>query len=504
MAGSTPHAACVPILLAGGIGSRLWPLSRAARPKQFLSPTGDATLLGQTLTRLAGFQNMATPILIGRDEHRFVLAEQLRESGFDGRILLEPAPRGTAAAIAAAAHEAYALHGADVRLLVLPTDHAIADDQAFTSAVEAALADLTSPRLALFGVPAVRPETGYGYIHAGQALAGDLQAENKDDFAGNSSGDFRQVERFVEKPDAETAATYVERGDHYWNSGMFLFAVDDYLAALTHFEPEIAEAAAAAHANATVDFDFLRLDAESFAASPALSIDYAVVERTREAVMVVLDAGWNDLGSWRAVARASDADERGNSVRGDAWLQDADNCLIYSDSRLVAALGTSDQIIVETADAVLVADREHEQHIGELVDSLKDSGRPEASTYPRLYRPWGSYEQIAAGPRFQVKHIKVSVGGQLSLQKHHYRAEHWVVVAGTARVTRDDSVFDLSENQSTFIPLGSVHRLENAGDGELDLIEVQSGSYLGEDDIVRFDDRYGRTEPDTLNSRASS
>jgi len=467
---------CVPILLAGGIGSRLWPLSRSARPKQFLKPTGNDTLLEQTLARLAGLPELAAPILIGRDEHRFVLAKQLHEAGFSGRILLEPTARGTAAAIAAAAHEASAKYGVNVRLLVLPTDHAIDNDDAFAATVSAALARLESPSLALFGVPPSRPETGYGYIYAVDALGGD----------------FKRVESFVEKPDAATATTYLEADGYYWNSGMFLFAASDYLTALSTFEPLIADAAATAYANAVADFDFLRLDAESFAASPDQSIDYAVMERTRDAVMVVLDAGWNDLGSWRAVARATGTDARGNSVHGDAWLEDAQDCLVYSGSRLVAVLGTSNQIIIETADAVLVADQSHEQRVGDLVKKLQNNDRAEANCYPCVYRPWGSYEQVASGPCFQVKHIKVNPGGQLSLQKHDYRAEHWVVVAGRARVTCDDWTDDLIANQSTFIPQGAIHRLENPGEEELDLIEVQSGSYLGEDDIIRFDDCYGR------------
>lgn len=484
-------APCVPVLLAGGVGSRLWPLSRAARPKQFLAPTGGATLLAQTLARLDELENIAPPILIGRDEHRFVLAEQLRSAGFEGRILLEPAPRGTAAAVAAAACEASAQYGDDARLLVLPTDHAIADNAAFVRTITAALARLAPPQLALFGVSPTRAESGYGYIRAGEVLADGLMG----------------VDRFVEKPDAATAEYYADSGDYYWNSGLFMFRAADYLAALTDHEPAIRDAALAAHGNATSDFDFLRLDVESFAASPNRSIDHAVMEHTSEAVMIELDAGWNDLGSWEAVARVGGVDARGNSVRGDAWLEDADNCVVYSDGRLVAALGTRDQIIVETADAVLVADRSQGQRVGELVEGLKQAARTEASTYPRVYRPWGSYEQVAAGPRFQVKHINVRPGAELSLQKHHYRAEHWVVVSGIARVTCDEHVFDLTENQSTYIPLGAIHRLENPGAEPLDLIEVQSGSYLGEDDIVRFDDRYGRIhahDDDTMPSSRQS
>ncbi|GAB3672777.1 mannose-1-phosphate guanylyltransferase/mannose-6-phosphate isomerase [Salinisphaera aquimarina] len=478
----------IPVLLAGGVGSRLWPLSRQSRPKQFLALAGtsDRSLLEQTLGRVRQLDDLGPALIVGNDEHRFVMAEQLRSSGIDGRVMIEPVGRNTAPAVAAAAFEICARHGGDAELLVLPTDHAIGDAAAFADAITRARANADRGRLTLFGVTPDRAETGYGYIQAGSVLADGV----------------RTVQRFVEKPDAERAAEYLAHGDYFWNSGMFLFGAQDYLDALAEQAPDIHAAAAAAHAAARTDIDFLRLDADAFAASPADSIDYAVMEGTDRAVMVELDAAWNDLGSWSAVARAAGRDARGNSARGDVWLEDSDDCVVHSQGRLVATLGVRDHVIVETADAVLVADRSREQDIKTLVQRLAVEGRSEAVEYRKAYRPWGSYEQIAAGERFQVKHIRVTPGGRLSLQSHHHRAEHWVVVHGTALVTCDERQMLLTENESTFIPLGAVHRLENPGKVELDLIEVQSGSYLGEDDIVRYDDVYGRAdvEPDAKNT----
>jgi len=468
----------IPVLLAGGVGTRLWPLSRQSRPKQFMALTGDMSLLRQTLDRVSGLDDLGPALIIGNDEHRFVMAEQLRASGMPGRVMIEPARRNTAPAVAAAAFQAIAEHGDDAELIVLPTDHAIADVENFQRAVRAARATAQRGRLTLFGVAPDRPETGYGYIQAGAAIAEGV----------------RSVTRFVEKPDLERAVEYLDDGAYYWNSGMFLFGAQDYLDALAAQAPHIHDAIAQAHAAAVVDIDFLRLDADAFAQSPEDSIDYAVMEGTDQAVMVELDAGWNDLGSWSAVARAGTPDGRGNSGRGDVWIEDSDNCVVHSQSRLVATLGLRDQIVVETADAVLVADRSREQEIKTLVQKLGDAGRAEATEYRKAYRPWGSYEQIAAGGRFQVKHIRVTPGGRLSLQSHHHRAEHWVVVHGTALVTCNEQERLLTENESTFIPLGAVHRLENPGKVDLDLIEVQSGSYLGEDDIVRYDDVYGRAD----------
>ena len=473
----------VPVLLAGGVGTRLWPLSRESRPKQFLSLTGESSLLEQTLARLRRLQDLGPALLIGNAEHRFVMAEQLRASGVEGKVVIEPARRNTAPAVAAAAFDALAEHGEDTELLILPTDHAIADDAAFASAIESARASAASGRLTLFGVMPGRAEPGFGYIHAGETVMPGVRA----------------VRAFVEKPDLDRATAYVADRDFFWNSGMFLFKARDYLDSLEQQAPAIHAAARSAHERAQTDIDFLRLDEDAFAASPADSIDYAVMEGADHAVMVELAAGWTDLGSWSAVAQANGTDANGNSVNGDVVLEDTQNCFVHSEGRLIAALGVRDTIIVETGDAVLVADRGCEQQIRTLVARLTEEGREEATQYRKAYRPWGSYEQIAVGARFQVKHIRVKPGGRLSLQKHHHRAEHWVVVHGTARITCDGRESLLTENQSTFIPLGAVHRLENPGKVDLDLIEVQSGSYLGEDDIVRFDDVYGRSdaEPDT-------
>lgn len=468
----------IPVLLAGGVGSRLWPLSRQSRPKQFLELTGDRSPLEQTLARVKGVDALGPPLLIGNEMHRFIMAEQMRTAGLAGPILLESTPRDTAAAAAAAALEARARHGDDVELLILPTDHAVGDIVAFARAIERARSVAAQGQLTLFGVRPDRAETGYGYIQAGNALAEGV----------------RSVRRFVEKPDADSAATYLAAGDYYWNSGMFLFGAGDYLDALAAHAPDIHAAVRTAHERARTDVDFLRLDATAFDACRADSIDYAVMERTERAVMVEFDAQWSDLGSWSAVARANGSDAAGNSVYGDVWLTDARDCIVHSEDQMLAAVGVRDQVIVATDDAVLVADRSREHDVRQLVDELRAHDRPEATASRRVYRPWGSYEQIASGDRFQVKHIRVTPGGRLSLQKHHHRAEHWVVVHGTARVTCDEHECLLSENESTYIPLGAVHRLENPGKVDLDLIEVQSGSYLGEDDIVRFDDVYGRAD----------
>lgn len=468
----------VPVLLAGGVGTRLWPLSRESRPKQFLQLAGDRSLLEQCVARLKHLDDVAAPLLVGNGEYRFVMAEQMRSAGASGRVLLEPAARNTAPAVAAAAFEARALHGPQCELLVLPTDHAIGDEQAFAQAVAQARLGSNKGQLTMFGVRPLRAEIGYGYIQAGEKVTDSL----------------RRVSRFVEKPDTERAEAYLASGDYFWNSGMFLFTAQDYLDELATQAPAIFEAVAASHEAAESDMDFLRLEPNAFERSPSDSIDYAVMEGTSRAAMVELDAQWSDLGSWSAVASVAEADEHANSVRGDVWLEDVHHSVIRSEGRLVAAIGVKDQLIVETEDAVLVADRSREQQIKGLVARLKAQGRTEATAYRKAYRPWGSYEQIAKGQRFQVKHIRVTPGGRLSLQKHHHRAEHWVVVHGTALVTCDGRETLLTENQSTYIPLGAVHRLENPGKVDLDLIEVQSGSYLGEDDIVRLDDVYGRAD----------
>ena len=466
----------VPVLLAGGSGTRLWPLSRQARPKQFLPLVDDNSLLQATLKRVAPLTGQTPPLVIGAEEHRFLIAEQMRQLGIGGPVVLEPVGRNTAPAAAVAALHARREHGPDAMCLLLPSDHVMADAEAFQAAVRAGEPAAAEGRLVTFGVTPDRPETGYGYIRA----AGDAPVLS--------------IEAFVEKPDATTAQGYLDAGGYYWNSGMFLFRADSLLEALERHAPAIAASARAAFEAAVPDADFLRLDSQAFADCPADSIDYAVMEKADNAAVVPLDAGWSDLGNWSALGEVFEPDARGNVGRGDVLLADADNCLVHSDGRLVAALGVRDQIIVETADAVLVADRNREQDIKTIVERLKREDRSEASQHRKVYRPWGSYEGIALGGRFQVKHIVVTPGGRLSLQKHHHRAEHWIVVRGTALVTRGDEEFLLSEDQSTYIPLGTTHRLENPGQIPLELIEVQSGAYLGEDDIVRFDDVYGRAD----------
>lgn len=469
----------IPVLLAGGSGTRLWPLSRDARPKQFLSLMDGESLLQAALTRAGQVADVGDPLVVGREAHRFLIAEHMRRAGVEGKVILEPAARNTAPAVAVAALEALACGGDDnPHLLVLPSDHVIGDGAGFAAAVAEGRKAAERDMLVTFGVTPTRPETGYGYIRAGARVAGEAC----------------RIEAFVEKPDEATAAGYLEAGGYYWNSGMFLFPAQAFLDALQAHAPDILEAARAAHAGAARDADFLRLDADAFAASRSESIDYAVMEKTRDAAVVPLNVPWSDLGSWSALAEVAPADARGNVTRGDVLLEETDGCVVYSDGRLVATLGVKDQVIVETTDAVLVADRGREQEIKTIVARLNAAGRDEASQHRKVYRPWGSYESIAQGDRFQVKRIIVTPGGSLSLQMHHHRAEHWVVVQGTAKVTRDGEQMLLTEDQSTYIPLGTTHRLENPGNIDLILIEVQSGSYLGEDDIVRFDDVYGRAD----------
>ena len=470
----------VPVLLAGGSGTRLWPLSREARPKQFLPLLDDESLLQATLKRVAALSTSVAPLIVGREEHRFLIAEQMRTCAAPGTVVLEPAGRNTAPAAAVAAMEAVAVHGNKALLLVLPSDHVVQDPELFDAAVATGERAASAGQLVTFGVTPTRAETGYGYIRAGEELAANTA----------------RIDAFVEKPDAVTAKGYLDAGGYYWNSGMFLFPAQGYLDALAEHAPDILEAAQAAHSGAVRDADFLRLDAQAFAACRSESIDYAVMEKTKNAVVVPLGARWNDLGSWSSIAEVSTPDNRGNVTRGDVMLEDADNCLVHSEGRLVTVLGVRDQVVVETADAILVADRAREQDIKTVVKKLSQAKRSEASEHRKVYRPWGSYEGIAMGGRFQVKHIVVNPGARLSLQKHHHRAEHWVVVHGTALVTKGDEEFLMTEDQSTYIPLGTKHRLENPGAIPLELIEVQSGAYLGEDDIVRYDDVYGRADAD--------
>jgi len=469
-----------PVILSGGAGTRLWPLSRELYPKQLLPLTGARTMLQQTVLRLEGL-GAAAPVIVCNEAHRFLVAEQLRQLHLTpSATILEPFGRNTAPAIALAAHAALAGRGAEAQaadpvLLVLPADHVIRDVPAFHRAVRTALTAAEADQLVTFGIVASSAETGYGYIQRGAA----------------SGGAFR-IERFVEKPHGERARGFVESGDYYWNSGMFMFRARRYLQELERFAPEMARICAAALRSARADLDFTRIDAATFAACPADSIDYAVMEKTADAVVVPLDAGWSDVGSWSALHEASAADAHGNVAHGDVISEDTQGSYLYAESRLVATVGLKDHVVVETKDAVLVAPRQRVQDVKKLVLQLKERGRYEHSLHREVFRPWGSYDSIENGSRFQVKRLKIKPGAALSLQMHHHRAEHWVVVAGTARITRGEDVFLLEENQSTYIPIGVKHRIENPGMITLEIIEVQSGSYLAEDDIVRFEDVYGR------------
>ena len=465
-----------PIILSGGAGTRLWPLSRELYPKQLLALTGEKTMIQQTALRLEGL-SAAAPVVVCNEAHRFLVAEQLREIRIEPQALvLEPVGRNTAPAIALAAQAALGAAGAaDPLLLVLPADHVIRNVPAFQKAVRAALGPADAGKLVTFGIVPSSPETGYGYIERGA-----------------TQGDAYTIARFVEKPDAARAEQFVASGQYYWNSGMFLFRARRYLEELERLAPEMARVCAQAFAAARADLDFTRIERERFEACPADSIDYAVMEKTGDAVVVPLNAGWSDVGSWAALHDACEADAHGNVARGDVICEDSEGCYLYAESRLVSAVGLKDHVVVETKDAVLVAPKERVQDVKKLVHRLKEAGRYEHSLHREVFRPWGSYDSIESGPRFQVKRLKVKPGAVLSLQLHHHRAEHWVVVSGTARITRGDEAFLLEENQSTFIPIGVRHRIENPGKIPLHIIEIQSGSYLGEDDIVRLEDQYGR------------
>jgi mannose-1-phosphate guanylyltransferase/mannose-6-phosphate isomerase len=466
----------VPVLLAGGSGTRLWPLSREGYPKQFLKLTDEWSLLQHTARRAAALPGAAAPILICNDAHRFLAAEQLRQAKVEGaQVLLEPEGRNTAPAVAVACLVAREKYGEQASVFIMAADHIIPDQQAFAAAAKVAEDLAAAGRLATFGIKPTRAETGYGYLRRGAALP---------------QGGY-EVSAFVEKPDAERAKAYVDSGEYSWNGGMFLFRADVFLAELQRLEPAMLEACTQAVAQAKRDLDFVRLDPAAFKAARSESIDYAVMEKTAKAALVPMDAGWDDVGSW-SFLETLQRDSRGNYAHGDVLLEDSDNTLVHSESRLTAALGLRDVVIVETKDAVLVSRRDRAQEVKRIVARLKQQGRSEAEAHTVVHRPWGSYETIAMGPRFQVKRIVVKPGQKLSLQMHHHRAEHWIVVCGTARVTCGEKEFLMAENESTYIPLGSRHRLENPGSIPLELIEVQSGSYLGEDDIVRFTDVYGR------------
>lgn len=474
---SNTNPVIVPVLLAGGSGTRLWPLSREGYPKQFLKLTDEWSLLQHTVRRAVTLAGATPPLLICNEGHRFLVAEQLRQLGVEGaQVLLEPEGRNTAPAAAVSALAAIERHGPDCIVFIMAADHLIPDLAAFESAVGVATKLAQNGQLTTFGIAPSRAETGYGYLKRGQPLA---------------EGGF-SVSAFVEKPDQVRAKAYLDSGEYLWNSGMFLFQAQNFLNELQRFEPAMLEACTRAVAGAKHDLDFIRLDAAAFKATRAESIDYAVMEKTAKAALVPMEAGWDDVGTW-SFLETLPRDARGNYAHGDVLFEDSDNTLVHSESRLVAALGLRDVLVVETKDAILVAGRDRAQDVKRIVTALKKQHRPEVESHTVVHRPWGSYESIGVGPRFQAKRIIVKPKQKLSLQMHHHRAEHWIVVSGTARVTCGEREFLLSENESTYIPLGAQHRLENPGSIPLELIEVQSGSYLGEDDIVRFNDVYGRT-----------
>jgi len=468
----------IPVVLSGGSGTRLWPLSRQGQPKQFLSLVTNRSLFQDTVSMASAVDGMGDLRVICSDAHRFLVAEQLMELGVSASTILEPVGRNTAPALAVAAMHAQA-DGEDPLLLVLPSDHLIGDHAVFEDAVRVAVDLAERDFLVTFGVRPSRPETGYGYIRAGNAL----------DELGSHS-----VEEFVEKPDIIAAQGYLDAGQYYWNSGIFLFKASRYLAELKRYAPAIVEAAAAALQRAKIDLDFVRLDRESFEACPSDSIDYAVMEKAEDVAVVPLETAWSDVGSWSALWEVTDHDEHGNVSNGPVVAINTCDSLIRSSGRLIGVVGVKDLIVVETPDAILVASKEHVQAVKQLVNQLKLDGRTEAEWHRKVYRPWGAYDSVDADERFQVKRITVKPGGRLSLQMHYHRAEHWVVVRGTAKVTKGEETMLLTENQSTYIPPGVTHRLENPGKIPLDLIEVQSGGYLEEDDIVRFEDVYGRQD----------
>lgn len=473
--------ALIPVILSGGSGSRLWPLSRALYPKQLLPLAGPDSMLQETIGRLTGLAAIRPPIVVCNEEHRFMVAEQLREKqNKASAIILEPVGRNTAPAVAVAALEALRSSADDMDplILVLPADHVITDIPTFHRAIEQGIEQARAGNLVTFGIVPQSAHTGYGYIRAGDSL-------NNHTFL---------VDEFREKPDQPTADRYVEEGGYYWNSGMFLFKASRYLQELSKFAPKMQSQCMTSYACSSHDMDFTRLDKEAFEQCPSDSIDYAVMEKTDAAVVIPLDAGWNDVGSWSSLWELGEPDENGNVVIGDVLCDDTHNSYLRSENRLIATVGIKDCVVVDTADALLVADRNQVQDVKNIVEQLKKLNRGESTLHKKVSRPWGSYEGIAISEGYQAKRITVKPGGCLSLQLHHRRSEHWIVVKGIAEVTCGDKVFDLRENESTYIPIGVKHRLENRTDEPVEMIEVQVGAYLGEDDIVRFEDVYGRTD----------
>jgi mannose-1-phosphate guanylyltransferase/mannose-6-phosphate isomerase len=482
-----------PVVLSGGSGTRLWPLSREKYPKQLLPLIGEDSLLQATVRRVDGISDaeLAPPMVVCNEEYRFVIAEQLRLLGKSGPIILEPVGRNTAPALTLSALAARKT-GADPVLLVMPADHVITNIAAFQRVVSQGAALASAGAVVTFGITPNAPETGYGYIQSGKDYAGPSPAKEIP---------AKLIARFVEKPDLTTAQAYLDAGSYLWNSGLFMVRASVWLAAIGICRPDILTACQAAWDQGATDGEFVRVGKDAFANCPADSIDYAVMERIAansgnstlpQGVVIPLDAGWSDVGAWDALWQVLPKDSFGNVTQGDVMLQGCSNTLALSEGRLIACVGVNDLVVVETADAILIAHKDKTQDVKLIVENLKKQGRPEGSVHRKVFRPWGWYDGVDSGERFQVKRIVVKPGGTLSLQMHHHRAEHWIVVSGTALVTKGDSTFLLSENESTFIPLGTTHRLENPGRVELEMIEVQSGSYLGEDDIVRFEDLYGR------------
>jgi mannose-1-phosphate guanylyltransferase len=462
-----------PVIMAGGTGSRLWPMSRSQYPKQLLKLTSDRSMLQETAHRVAAITDHP-PLVVCNEDHRFIVAEQLKAQNQLGQIILEPVGRNTAPAIALAALQ-LAEKDPDALMLVLAADHVIKNQDAFITSINKAIEQANNNNLVTFGIVPDKAETGYGYIKRGE-----------------QQGECFTVDQFVEKPDAVTAQAYLDSGNYYWNSGMFIFKASRYLDELQTHQPDIFKACKKAMECTSADMDFIRVDKTAFVACPDYSIDYAVMEKTDVAKVVPLDAGWSDVGSWSALWDISEKDENQNVIRGDVLMHDTKNCYFNANQKMIAAVGVDNLVIVETKDAILVAHKDQVQEVKKIVEQLKLAGRSEHEIHREVYRPWGKYDSIDAGERDLVKRITVKPGEKLSLQKHHHRSEHWIIVSGTASVTNGDKTTLVTENESTYIPLGTIHALENPGKIPLEMIEIQTGSYLGEDDIIRFEDRYGR------------